>query len=85
VLRSTRRWASSTYRSITAITSAAVSGWVTTPQYATSLRVKRFTYGVWGEQQRNVRSHFVIDEEGKLSDVQVQVTPEESASTPATV
>jgi peroxiredoxin len=49
------------------------------------LRVKRFTYGVWGEQQRNVRSHFVIDEEGKLSDVQVQVTPEESASTPATV
>jgi peroxiredoxin Q/BCP len=35
-------------------------------------------YGVWGEQQRNVRSHFVIDEQGKLSDVQVQVTPEES-------
>ena len=35
-------------------------------------------YGVWGEQQRNVRSHFVIDEQGKLADVQVQVTPEES-------
>ena len=37
-------------------------------------------YGVWGEQQRNVRSHFVIDEEGKLADVQVQITPEESIS-----
>lgn len=37
-------------------------------------------YGVWGEQQRNVRSHFVIDEQGKLADVQVQVTPEESVS-----
>jgi len=37
-------------------------------------------YGVWGEQQRNVRSHFVIDEAGKLADVQVQVTPEESVS-----
>jgi len=35
-------------------------------------------YGVWGEQQRNIRSHFVIDEQGKLADVQVQVTPEES-------
>ncbi len=35
-------------------------------------------YGVWGEQQRNVRSHFVIDENGKLADVQVQITPEES-------
>jgi peroxiredoxin Q/BCP len=35
-------------------------------------------YGVWGEQQRNVRSHFVVDENGKLADVQVQVTPEES-------
>src|SRR5262245_20699881 len=34
-------------------------------------------YGVWGEQ-RNVRSHFVIDEQGNLADVQVQVTPEES-------
>jgi peroxiredoxin Q/BCP len=37
-------------------------------------------YGVWGEQQRNVRSHFVIDEQGRLADVQVQVTPEESVS-----
>jgi len=37
-------------------------------------------YGVWGDQQRNVRSHFVIDEEGKLADVQVQITPEESVS-----
>jgi peroxiredoxin len=27
-----------------------------------------------------VRSHFVIDEQGKLADVQVQVTPEESVS-----
>ena len=35
-------------------------------------------YGVWGEQQRNVRSHFVVDENGKLADVQVQVSPEES-------
>jgi peroxiredoxin Q/BCP len=34
-------------------------------------------YGVWGEN-RNVRSHFVIDENGKLADVQVQVSPEES-------
>jgi thioredoxin-dependent peroxiredoxin len=32
-------------------------------------------YGVWGEQ-RNIRSHFVIDEHGKAVDVQVQVTPE---------
>jgi thioredoxin-dependent peroxiredoxin len=36
-------------------------------------------YGVWGEQ-RNVRSHFVIDEQGNLADVQVQVTPEESVA-----
>src|SRR5260370_35843460 len=36
-------------------------------------------YGVWGEQ-RNIRSHFVIDADGKLSDVQVQVTPEESVA-----
>jgi peroxiredoxin Q/BCP len=34
-------------------------------------------YGVWGDV-RNVRSHFVIDEQGNLADVQVQVTPEES-------
>jgi thioredoxin-dependent peroxiredoxin len=37
-------------------------------------------YGVWGEQQRNVRSHFVIDEQGRLADIQVGVTPEESVS-----
>ena|SRR5215207_5139139 len=36
-------------------------------------------YGVWGGQ-RNVRSHFVIDETGKLADVQVQVTPEDSVA-----
>jgi thioredoxin-dependent peroxiredoxin len=36
-------------------------------------------YGVWGEG-RNVRSHFVVDENGKLADVQVQVTPEDSVS-----
>jgi peroxiredoxin Q/BCP len=34
-------------------------------------------YGVWGGL-RNVRSHFVIDETGKLADVQVQVSPEDS-------
>jgi thioredoxin-dependent peroxiredoxin len=34
-------------------------------------------YGVWGDQ-RNIRSHFVIDEAGKLTDVQVRVSPEES-------
>jgi peroxiredoxin Q/BCP len=34
-------------------------------------------YGVWGEL-RNVRSHFVVDETGKLADVQVQVSPEDS-------
>jgi peroxiredoxin Q/BCP len=37
-------------------------------------------YGVWGEQQRNIRSHFVIDENGKLADVQVQVSPEDSVA-----
>jgi peroxiredoxin Q/BCP len=36
-------------------------------------------YGVWGGQ-RNVRSHFVIDEEGNLADVQVQVSPEDSVA-----
>ena len=34
-------------------------------------------YGVWGDV-RNIRSHFVIDEDGNLSDVQFQVSPEES-------
>ena len=36
-------------------------------------------YGVWGDV-RNIRSHFVIDEDGKLSDVQVQVSPEDSVA-----
>ena len=36
-------------------------------------------YGVWGGE-RNVRSHFVIDETGKLADVQVQVSPEDSVA-----
>jgi thioredoxin-dependent peroxiredoxin len=36
-------------------------------------------YGVWGEN-RNIRSHFVIDENGRLADVQVQVTPEDSVA-----
>jgi peroxiredoxin Q/BCP len=36
-------------------------------------------YGVWGGE-RNVRSHFVIDPDGKLADVQVQVSPEDSVA-----
>ncbi len=43
------------------------------------------TYGVWGEKERYgkkymgiIRSHFVIDEEGRLADVQVNVSPEKS-------
>jgi thioredoxin-dependent peroxiredoxin len=36
-------------------------------------------YGVWGEG-RNIRSHFVIDEDGKLADVQFQVSPEDSVA-----
>lgn len=43
------------------------------------------TYGVWGEksaygrtQMGIIRSHFVIDEQGRLSDVQIQVSPEQS-------
>lgn len=42
-------------------------------------------YGVWGEQKfgertfiGNIRSHFVIDENGKLADVQFQVSPQDS-------
>lgn len=42
-------------------------------------------YGVWGEKKMYgrsymgiIRSHFVIDEEGKLADVQVKVSPEDS-------
>ena len=34
-------------------------------------------YGVWGDE-RYVRSHFVIDESGKLIDVQSPVSPEDS-------
>ena len=36
-------------------------------------------YGVWGGE-RNVRSHFVIDEDGNLADVQVRVSPEDSVA-----
>jgi peroxiredoxin Q/BCP len=43
------------------------------------------TYGVWRERERDgqkfmgiVRSHFVIDEAGKLTDVQYAVAPEAS-------
>ena len=35
-------------------------------------------YGVWGAEEKYVRSHFVIDENGKLIDVQSPVTPEDS-------
>ncbi len=35
------------------------------------------TYGVWREE-KYVRSHFVIDENGKLIDVQTPVSPEDS-------
>ncbi|MGB7538589.1 MAG: peroxiredoxin [Anaerolineales bacterium] len=34
-------------------------------------------YGVWGGAS-NVRSHFVVDENGRLADVQVKVSPEDS-------
>ena len=44
-------------------------------------------YGVWGEKASDgksrmgiIRSHFVIDEQGKISDIQVGVAPEDSAS-----
>ncbi len=43
------------------------------------------TYGVWGEKKSFgrtydgiIRSHFVVDEEGRLADVQVNVSPEDS-------
>ncbi len=35
------------------------------------------TYGVWGEKSI-IRSHFVVDEEGRLIDVQVKISPEQS-------
>ena len=34
-------------------------------------------YGVWGADS-NIRSHFVIDETGRLVDIQIKVSPEES-------
>lgn len=44
-------------------------------------------YGVWGEKSMFgkkyrgiIRSHFVIDAEGKFADVQVKVSPEESVA-----
>jgi peroxiredoxin len=44
-------------------------------------------YGVWGLKQSFgktyygvVRSHFVIDEEGRLADVQVKVSPDDSVA-----
>jgi len=44
-------------------------------------------YGVWGEktvegstQMGIIRSHFVIDEQGKILDAQVKVAPEDSPS-----
>jgi peroxiredoxin Q/BCP len=43
------------------------------------------TYGVWGEKkmygktfQGIVRSHFVIDEEGRVVDAQIKVSPKKS-------
>jgi peroxiredoxin Q/BCP len=42
-------------------------------------------YGVWGEKSMYgrkymgiIRSHFVIDEEGRLADVQVKISPKKS-------
>lgn len=42
-------------------------------------------YGAWGERSNYgktymgiIRSHFLIDEEGKLADVQIQVSPTDS-------
>jgi peroxiredoxin Q/BCP len=42
-------------------------------------------YGVWGQKKHFgreymgiIRSHFVVDEEGKLADVQIDVSPEQS-------
>jgi peroxiredoxin Q/BCP len=43
-------------------------------------------YGVWGEKSMYgrkymgiIRSHFVIDEEGKIADVQYKISPKKSA------
>ncbi len=42
-------------------------------------------YGAWGEKQRYgkaymgvIRSHFVIDEAGRIQDAQIKVSPEDS-------
>ena len=44
-------------------------------------------YGAWGERTRDdrtymgmIRSHFVVDEQGKLIDVNVNVSPNDSVS-----
>lgn len=44
-------------------------------------------YGVWGEKKLYgkaymgiIRSHFVIDPDGKLADVQVKISPEDSVA-----
>ncbi len=44
-------------------------------------------YGVWGEKEYSgriyttiIRSHFVIDAEGKIADVQFDVSPEDSVA-----
>jgi peroxiredoxin Q/BCP len=34
-------------------------------------------YGVW-ENGGNLRSHFVVDESGRLADIQIKIKPEES-------
>ena len=43
------------------------------------------SYGAWGEKSNDgktymgiIRSHFIIDEQGKIADAQVQVSPTES-------
>jgi peroxiredoxin Q/BCP len=43
------------------------------------------TYGVWGEKKMYgktymgiIRSHFIIDEEGRIADAQVKVSPKKS-------
>jgi peroxiredoxin Q/BCP len=45
------------------------------------------TYGVWGEKSMYgrtymgiIRSHFVIDEQGRIEDVQFKVSPDDSVS-----
>lgn len=45
------------------------------------------TYGAWGERIVNdekrmgmTRSHFLVDEEGKLADIQLPVSPEDSVA-----